>query len=192
MILLHCQNCVTLCDTQNRPMILCVIYKIDLHTERRNGRHFKNIKFCASFPVIEVQFCTRHRKCSTQTLEYLGEIIKLCDWFSANITGKALFRLVRQTNNNDVTSMSVPYYVCIYIVPQLGITFGIFSKKLLYFSDEEVDGPLAAMSVSNWCTNLFIAVHENGFGVFHDTSTCQQQPCIASFTHGFICMLTIN
>ena len=35
-------------------------------------------------------------------------IIKLCYRFSANITGKVLFRLGCQTNNNDLTSRSVP------------------------------------------------------------------------------------
>ena len=37
-----------------------------------------------------------------------GRIIKLCDWFSANNTGKALFRFGCQTNNDDLTRRSFP------------------------------------------------------------------------------------
>ena len=36
-----------------------------------------------------------------------GPIIKLCDLFSANNTGKALFRIGFQTNNNDLTRRNV-------------------------------------------------------------------------------------
>ena len=39
------------------------------------------------------------------------------------------FDLPGETNNNDVTSRSVPYWVYIYIVPQLDIKLDNFSKK---------------------------------------------------------------
>ena len=55
------------------------------------------------------------------------------------------------------------------------------------YSDNEVDGPLSAMSVSNRCTNRFVAAYDNRFGAFNDNSTRQQQPCT---THGYTCMST--
>ena len=66
-------------------------------------------------------------------------MIKLCDWFSANIMGKALFRFGRQTNNNDVTS---------WIMPQLDRKLGTFSKKASLFG------------VRPLLTFLFIVSHE--------------------------------
>ena len=53
------------------------------------------------------------------------------------------------------------------------------------YSDEEMDDPLSAMSVSNWCAKCFIATHENRFGVFHGKPTSQQH-YIVSFTNVFI------
>ena len=58
--------------------------------------------------VIIIIFMKNYRKFSVHDLRFIKcqnrSIIKLCDWFSANITIKALLRLGCQTHNNDLTA----------------------------------------------------------------------------------------